>query len=75
MIFVILLLLTGCTKYDKSQSIADCEFDIATKMNVDHDNYIYACMNKKGYVFNFKDSCFNYRGMETCWNYSWRVFL
>lgn len=44
-------------------------------MNVDHDDYIYACMNKKGYEFNFKDGCFNYQGMETSWNYSWRVFL
>ena len=63
MLMLLALSITGCSKYDKGQAIADCTFletkSVVGKVNFDeyydstaHSNYIFSCMHSKGYVNN-----------------------
>ena len=69
-----IFLLAGCSKFDKVQSINECDFS-AVKSHSDKYQYMYSCMREKGYLFTFDSHCFTSNALESCWEYSWRVFL
>jgi hypothetical protein len=78
MLFILALLISGCSNIDKKQAMANCKFDaVKAKLSEgEQDNYTASCMISKGYMMDGKLSCYGtYQYLSDCWTYTWRVFL
>lgn len=74
------VLLIGCSNVDKQEALNSCSFSevkSASKSDKDsrRDDFMFACMKSKGYEFTWKDQCPMDKAFQSCWDYSWRVFL